>query len=100
MKRTNDPILSNIRRAHAISEKRAREVKPPRPISDAPSEIPGPPEIPPAPTDAESVETPVPDKPVILRDIKATGSIDTPTETGEIIVTEKPITVIDWLLRR
>lgn len=102
MRRTDDPIRSAIRRAHARAKRETRSFKPPSP-DPAPDPAPDIP-LPPPPPDPPPVPPPVPPSPEndeILRAIKTTPAIDTPPGINPTMEAEvKPLSGLDWLLRR
>lgn len=103
MKRTNDPLLYELRRSRAASNKRERATRPSPPDS-APDDRTSPPE-PVAPvsepeeTDLAPPEAPPPvEKNVSL---KTTENVDEPVVVAPIIeANDDERSGLDWMLRR
>lgn len=94
MRRTDDPILSAIRRARAKSEKQARSPRPAPPEPPAEPVITRPPEPPPEEGAIEKDET------VEIKAIEETPPIDEVITDAATIDLTKPRGALDWLIRR
>ena len=105
MKRTSDPILYDLRRARAATNKRERATRssPPEPAPDDRTSPPNP--APPESVDpepvAEQVATPPPVEPGEKNvSLKTTPTVDEVETVPATIETNEQRGGLDWLLRR